>query len=62
MICISPSAVGRWLLETLTADENATAQFEIADQRSPAEIAEVLRRHGFEAVWKDWDQAILAGA
>jgi 2-iminoacetate synthase len=40
-------------------DQNATEQFEIADTRSPAEIAELLRRRGFEAVWKDWDQAIL---
>lgn len=39
--------------------QNATEQFEIADTRTPAEIAELLRRRGFEAVWKDWDQAIL---
>jgi 2-iminoacetate synthase len=39
--------------------EAATRQFEIADERSPAEIAELLRRSGFEPVWKDWDQAIL---
>jgi 2-iminoacetate synthase len=37
----------------------ATRQFDIADERSPAEIAAVLRRSGFEPVWKDWDQAIL---
>lgn len=45
-------------------DENidtlATGQFEISDERSPAEVATVLRRGGFEPVWKDWDQA-LAG-
>ena len=41
-------------------DQNATEQFQIADTRTPAEIAELLRRRGFEAVWKDWDQAILA--
>jgi 2-iminoacetate synthase len=41
--------------------EIATSQFEISDQRSPSEIAKVLRRGGFEPVWKDWDQA-LAGA
>src|SRR6267143_6169306 len=38
----------------------ATGQFEISDERSPAEIAEVLRRCGFEPVWKDWDAALLA--
>jgi 2-iminoacetate synthase len=38
----------------------ATAQFEIADHRSPAEVASMLRARGFEPVWKDWDQAITA--
>jgi 2-iminoacetate synthase len=42
-------------------DQLATGQFEISDERSPAEIAAVLRRRGFEPVWKDWDQA-LCGA
>jgi 2-iminoacetate synthase len=37
----------------------ATGQFEIADERSPAEVASVLKSRGFEPVWKDWDQAIL---
>jgi 2-iminoacetate synthase len=39
-------------------DELATGQFEISDERSPAEIAEILRRRGLEPVWKDWDQAL----
>lgn len=38
----------------------ATGQFEISDERSPAEVAAVLRRRGFEPVWKDWDPALLA--
>ncbi len=41
-------------------DQVATGQFEISDERSPAEIAASLRRSGMEAVWKDWDQALLA--
>jgi len=41
-------------------DRIATGQFEISDERSPKEIAAVLRRRGFEPVWKDWDQALLA--
>ena len=41
-------------------DELATGQFQISDERSPAEIADVLRSRGLEPVWKDWDQA-LAG-
>ena len=38
----------------------ATGQFEISDGRSPAEVADALRRRGFEPVWKDWDAALLA--
>jgi 2-iminoacetate synthase len=41
-------------------DQLATGQFEISDERSPAEIAAVLRRRGFEPVWKDWDQALTS--
>ncbi|MEW6303703.1 MAG: 2-iminoacetate synthase ThiH [Verrucomicrobiota bacterium] len=37
---------------------NATGQFEIADERSPQEIAELIRRLGYEPVWKDWDAAL----
>jgi 2-iminoacetate synthase len=39
-------------------DQLATGQFEISDERCPAEIAAVLRRRGLEPVWKDWDQAL----
>jgi len=41
-------------------DQLATGQFDISDERSPAEIAAVLRRSGLEPVWKDWDQALCA--
>jgi 2-iminoacetate synthase len=37
---------------------NATGQFEIADERSPEEVAELIRRLGYEPVWKDWDAAL----
>ncbi|MGV3639601.1 MAG: 2-iminoacetate synthase ThiH [Adhaeribacter sp.] len=33
-------------------------QFEISDERSPAEIARMIRRQGYEPVWKDWDPAM----
>ncbi len=39
---------------------NATGQFEIADERSPAEIAALISRLGYEPVWKDWDAALSA--
>jgi 2-iminoacetate synthase len=41
-------------------DQLATGQFEISDERSPAEIAAVLRNRGLEPVWKDWDQALCS--
>ena len=39
---------------------NATGQFDIADARSPQEISELIRRLGYEPVWKDWDAALTA--
>ncbi len=42
------------------SDRVATGQFEISDERAPAEVAAALRGQGFETVWKDWDQALLA--
>jgi 2-iminoacetate synthase len=50
-----------WATTPGATSQNATVQFEIADRRSPAEVADVLRRMGYEPVWKDWDLA-LAGA
>ncbi len=41
--------------------DTATGQFDIADHRTPAEIARLLRERGFDPVWKDWDPSILAG-
>jgi 2-iminoacetate synthase len=37
---------------------NATGQFNIADERSAGEVAELIRRLGYEPVWKDWDAAL----
>ncbi len=34
-------------------------QFEIHDERSPKEIAEMIQGKGYEAVWKDWDRTYL---
>ena len=41
---------------------HAEGQFDIADSRTPREIADLLRdRHGLEPVWKDWDEALVEG-
>ena len=37
---------------------NATGQFAVADERSPREVADLIRRLGYEPVWKDWDAAL----
>jgi hypothetical protein len=34
-------------------------QFGISDERSPAEIAALLRRQGYEPVWKDRDATLV---
>jgi 2-iminoacetate synthase len=36
----------------------ATGQFDIADERSPQEVCELIQRLGYEPVWKDWDAAL----
>ena len=38
---------------------SAIEQFTIDDDRTPAEIAEVLRSRSYDPVWKDWDSAFL---
>lgn len=36
-------------------DSQTLKQFEISDERSPTEVAAMLRAGGYEVVWKDWD-------
>jgi 2-iminoacetate synthase len=43
-----------------TRATNATGQFEISDNRTPGEVAELIRQRGYEPVWKDWDAALTA--
>ena len=49
--------------EWSTADHtpvHATSQFQIADERPPREVADLIRQLGYEPVWKDWDAALTA--
>lgn len=39
-------------------EESSLEQFQIHDDRSPAEIAQVLESQGLQVVWKDWDEAL----
>jgi 2-iminoacetate synthase len=38
----------------------ATEQFMIDDNRSPAQVAAMIKQQGFEPVWKDWDVAFIS--
>lgn len=37
---------------------NALEQFEISDERTPEEVADVVRSGGYEVVMKDWDKVM----
>lgn len=43
-----------------SSGDRATRQFDIADERSAEEVANLIRTLGFEPVWKDWDAALTA--
>ena len=51
------ASASEWQTPGATA---ATGQFVIADDRSSAQVAAMLRRIGYEPVWKDWDAALSA--
>lgn len=35
-------------------------QFEISDERSPGEIARIIKEQGYEPVWKNWDSCLAS--
>ncbi|MGC4014010.1 MAG: 2-iminoacetate synthase ThiH [Luteolibacter sp.] len=47
-------------LERKSGCEKATEQFQISDERTPAQVAAMLRSQGLDPVWKDWDESILS--
>jgi len=51
---------GNVLPQAAGQSSGATGQFDIADERDPAEVAALIRRLGYEPVWKDWDAALSA--
>ena len=42
-------------------DKDDLEQFEISDERSAAQISEMIKSKGYEVVWKDWDECLQAG-
>ena len=41
--------------------EEQLEQFEIDDDRTPADVAAVIQQQGYEVVWKDWDRSYDIG-
>lgn len=39
-------------------DHETLVQFEIDDDPSLGAVAEMIQRHGYEPVWKDWDPVL----
>ena len=39
-----------------SVDEGSLEQFEISDERTPAQVAASIAGTGYEPVWKDWDK------
>ena len=42
-----------------SGDTRSTSQFEINDNRSPAQFAAVIKKAGLEPVWKNWDRGFI---
>jgi 2-iminoacetate synthase len=40
-----------------TTEKDSLEQFQISDDRTPEQIAQLVKSHGYEAVFKDWDRA-----
>jgi len=51
---------GAIIFDEANVNGNPEQQFLIADNRSPAEVAEKIRSLGYDPVWKDWDAALCA--
>ena len=44
-----------------TSPDEATEQFAISDDRSPAAFAAMLTERGYDPVWKDWSSSLAPG-
>lgn len=42
-----------------TVEPESLEQFEISDERSVETISKLIKSKGYEAVWKDWDNALI---
>lgn len=44
---------------TIYPERKSLEQFEICDERPPAQVCEALRQLNYEPVWKDWEEALV---
>ena len=57
-ICVTRMSAGSRTNPGGYSEKDASLkQFEIADNRSPGQVASMLESKGLQAVWKDWDAA-----
>jgi len=56
---IVEAGASEWATPANGQTTSATGQFNIADERSPDEVAQLIQRLGYEPVWKDWDAALM---
>lgn len=40
------------------SEDKSLEQFTIDDNRSPSEVAQMIKQHGYEVVWKDWQPGL----
>jgi 2-iminoacetate synthase len=59
---IVEAGASEWATPLAGHTTNATGQFNIADERSPEEVAKLIQSLGYEPVWKDWDAALMTEA
>jgi 2-iminoacetate synthase len=52
------SAASRTQPGGYAAEKKELEQFEVADHRSPQEVAQQIEKQGYQPVWKDWDAHI----
>jgi Thiamine biosynthesis enzyme ThiH and related uncharacterized enzymes len=57
---IVETGASEWAATANGHPTHATGQFDVADERSPQEVAELIERLGYEPVWKDWDAALTS--
>ena len=41
-----------------TSTPEALKQFDVTDERTPAQVVEDIRNNGYDPVWKDWDTCL----